>query len=240
LGNKDENPDKEDLLDDFLEDEAIPLSDNQQEVEAAWSVPLKAARHSSNFVHMPFIDENGWTRVGTQPIKVYHFVQTALSSTAEATIRASVRSNLVETDSRLPGDESVAQRISDIQLSTFQRFIPHSQDRVEMVCDYTGSISSWSPSPLRISMGAVLTFARRTDQREPTMLSIPRSTRPPPFTRDKSQRQTDRQTDRGTDGTNKLRQLTDSVVYFIDHLIVHFMVQVITHIVRPFHRPFHC
>jgi hypothetical protein len=138
--------------------EAISPSDNQQEAEEAWSLPSKGARRSSNFVNNPFVDENGWTRVGTQPIKVYPFVQTAPASTAKAILRASVRGNLVETDARLPGNESVAQRINDIQYNTYQRLIPHPQGRVEMVCDYTGSISSWSPSPLRISMEAILPY----------------------------------------------------------------------------------
>jgi hypothetical protein len=137
--------DKDDLLDEVME-EAVLISDNQQEV-VAWLLPLRAARRSSNFMYQPFLDEDGWTRVGTQPIKIYSFVQTTPRSTIEAIIRASVRDNLLETDSKLTGSESVAQRISDIQLSTLKRFILHSQDCVEIVCDYTGSKSSWSPSP---------------------------------------------------------------------------------------------
>ncbi|KAK4034034.1 hypothetical protein C8A01DRAFT_19101, partial [Parachaetomium inaequale] len=102
--------------------------------------------------------ENGWIRIGPQPIKEYPYVRAASTARAEALVRASVRGNLVATDSKLPGNKDIPKRIEDLQLDVHRRFIQCEGDRVRMVCDYTGAGMSMSPSPLRFSLEAILPY----------------------------------------------------------------------------------
>ena len=107
----------------------------------------------------PIVNDNGLIRVGPQPFKERPFVRTAPRKTAEHRARLQIRKLIRMVDWRILEEGDAAELEESITPALHTRLIPCSDDRVRMVCDYTGLDMSWAPGPRRHSIEAIHPFA---------------------------------------------------------------------------------
>lgn len=103
------------------------------------------------------VDKDGLIRVGPSPFKEAPFVWAAPVETAQVIIRRAVRRNFACTEFKLHEHDIGSQR-EEVELDHLGRLVSHTEDRVHMVCDYTGSDLGWAPGPSHPSLEATYPF----------------------------------------------------------------------------------
>jgi hypothetical protein len=104
-----------------------------------------------------FVEKDGLLRVGPPPVKEVLFVWTAPAETAQGIIQTAVRRNFRYTDSKLH-EHDLSSQMKEVELDHLSRLVSHTEDRVYMVCDYSGSSLSWAPGPGHSSPEATYQF----------------------------------------------------------------------------------
>lgn len=107
------------------------------------------------------VDENGWIRVGRQPIKAHSpDVRSAPRNVASQMVAQKLVMNHREVDRHFPGftTESLKE-MRDTAIQQLQgSFSSHRADSVKRFCDYTGLEISWTPGPRSMSLEGVYRF----------------------------------------------------------------------------------
>ncbi|PKK42555.1 hypothetical protein CI102_13033 [Trichoderma harzianum] len=111
-------------------------------------------------VTIPYVDENGWIRIGSQPKAVGTYRRFAPRGRGSSIIKASIRANFKNTDERLgiPAD-SVEAEIAAARKAQVDCLEEDQSKYVTRLCDYTGTYLSWVAHPQSISMEAIYPYA---------------------------------------------------------------------------------
>ncbi|KAF4485586.1 hypothetical protein FAGAP_11561 [Fusarium agapanthi] len=104
------------------------------------------------------IDDQGFIRVGPQPMKLQDPVRSAPEELADVLLQCKIRDNHRFTDAKLPGADSSLLKLASERLSEQlqESFTKHTESHVTLLCDYTGLPMSWSPGPYSPSLECIL------------------------------------------------------------------------------------
>ncbi|ENH70659.1 Krueppel like proteinous protein 1 [Fusarium oxysporum f. sp. cubense race 1] len=104
------------------------------------------------------IDDQGFIRIGPQPMKLQDHVRSAPEGLADVLLKEKIRDNHRFTDAKFPGaDSSLLKRASISLFEQLQEsFTKYMESHVTFLCDYTGLPMSWSPGPHSPSLECIL------------------------------------------------------------------------------------
>ncbi|KAG5751995.1 hypothetical protein H9Q70_005337 [Fusarium xylarioides] len=104
------------------------------------------------------IDNQGFIRVGPQPMKLQDPVRSAPKVLADVLLQRKIRDNHRFTDAKFPGADSSLLKLSSERLfeQLHESFTKHTESHVTLLCDYTGLPMSWSPGPQSPSLECIL------------------------------------------------------------------------------------
>ena len=102
---------------------------------------------------------------GPQPMKDNPFVKTAPLPTAKSMVRVKLENTYSRADANFVSNKDVLRKMKEeVRDRLTAQFVTHTAGHVYTVCDYTGSILSWTPGPFSRSVEAVYPFAIVNDQ----------------------------------------------------------------------------
>ncbi|WKT48784.1 Zinc finger C2H2-type [Fusarium oxysporum f. sp. vasinfectum] len=104
------------------------------------------------------IDDQGFIRIGPQPMKLQDHVRSAPEGLADVFLKEKIRYNHGFTDAKFPGANSSLLKRASISLfeQLQESFTKYMESHVTLLCDYTGLPMSWSPGPHSPSLECIL------------------------------------------------------------------------------------
>lgn len=153
-GESDDDLEERLLLDDESESEDLPVDES--------ALPIKRLPYAKTTVLVPFVDENGLTRIGTQPMKPAVYIGWAPIVDAADRIRDRAVKLWSLVDSKFLVSDSIdnSTEIKGLQekiMGSLWNYL-NDESKVMLRCDYTGVEMSWAAGPQSWSIEAIYPY----------------------------------------------------------------------------------
>ncbi|KAM0549398.1 hypothetical protein ACHAO7_006290, partial [Fusarium culmorum] len=142
---------------DGSDDEYAPIDDDDDDDEPEVLVDDVVVAAAADESVAQAINDQGFIRVGPQPLKVQLFVQSAPVQKAKYMIKRAVERNQKKTDHNLLGADTGHLQLAAAQMTKDLESLAIESEPgwVTLLCDYTGLPISWAPGPRSPSVESI-------------------------------------------------------------------------------------